>query len=155
MRKGSAKKRPLLPDPKYKDPLVTRFVNNLMKEGKKNLAYNIFYHVIDRITEKTGEPGLEVWRKALNNVAPTIEVKRRRVGGPTLQVPVEVRPDRKIALSIRWILEQARSRGEKTIKDKLVNELIAASQGEGKAVKKKMDTHKMAESNRAFSHFRL
>jgi len=155
MRKGSAKKRPILPDPKYKDPLVTRFVNNLMQAGKKNLAYAMFYDAINTIAEKTGEGGLEVWKKALNNVTPAVEVKRRRVGGATLQVPIEVRPDRRISLSIKWLIGQARLRGEKTMKEKLVNEIIAASQGEGRAVKKKVDTHKMAESNRAFSHFKL
>jgi small subunit ribosomal protein S7 len=155
MRKGSPKKRALLPDPKYKDPLVTRFVNNLMKAGKKNLAYRIFYEAVDIISEKTGEAGLDVWRKALSNVSPSVEVKRRRVGGATLQVPIEVRPDRKISLGIKWLLEQARLRGEKTMQDKLAYEIMAASQGEGKAVKKKVDTHKMAESNRAFSHYKI
>ena len=155
MRKGSAKKRHILPDPKYKDPLVTRFVNNLMKAGKKNLAYAIFYDAIDIISEKTKEEGLEVWKKALSSITPSVEVKRRRVGGAIFQVPVEVRPDRKVSLSIKWLISQVRLRGEKTMKEKLVNEIIAASQGEGKAVKKKVDTHKMAESNRAFSHFKL
>lgn len=155
MRKGSPKKRTLLPDPKYKDTLVTRFVNNLMKSGKKNLAYNIFYDAVDIVGNKTGEPGLEVWKKALSNVFPSVEVKRRRVGGATLQVPIEVRPDRRIALGIKWLLEQARLRGEKTMQEKLAYEILAASQGEGKAVKKKVDMHKMAESNRAFSHFKI
>ncbi len=155
MRKGSPKKRTLLPDPKYKDVLVTRFVNNLMKEGKKNLAFNIFYDAVNIVGEKTGEAGLEVWKRALSNIFPAVEVKRRRVGGATLQVPIEVRPDRRISLGIKWLLEQARSRGEKTMQEKLAYEIIAASQGEGKAVKKKADMHKMAESNRAFSHFRL
>lgn len=155
MRKGSAKKRHILPDPKYKDPLVTRFVNNLMKAGKKNLAYAIFYDAIDIISEKTNEEGLEVWKKALSSITPSVEVKRRRVGGATFQVPVEVRPDRKVSLSIKWLISQVRLGGEKTMKEKLVNEIIAASQGEGKAVKKRIDTHKMAESNRAFSHFKL
>ena len=155
MRKGSAKKRHILPDPKYKDPLVTRFVNNLMKAGKKNLAYAIFYDAIDIISEKTKEEGLEVWKKALSSITPSVEVKRRRVGGAIFQVPVEVRPDRKVSLSIKWLISQVRLRGEKTMKEKLANEIIAASQGEGKAVKKKVDTHKMAESNRAFSHFKL
>lgn len=155
MRKGSPKKRTLLPDPKYKDTLVTRFVNNLMKSGKKNLAYNIFYDAVDIVGNKTGEPGLEVWKKALSNVFPSVEVKRRRVGGATLQVPIEVRPDRRISLGIKWLLEQARLRGEKTMQEKLAYEILAASQGEGKAVKKKVDMHKMAESNRAFSHFKI
>ena len=155
MRKGQAKKRLLLPDPKYKDQLVTRFVNSLMKDGKKSLAHTLFYDAIDKITEKTEEEGFEVWKKALNNVMPVIEVKRRRVGGTTLQVPVEVRADRKIALGIKWLINYARKRGERTMIERLVNETIAASKGEGNAVKKKNDTHKMAESNKAFSHFRI
>ena len=155
MRKGSPKKRTLLPDPKYKDILVTRFVNNLMKSGKKNLAYNIFYEAVDMVSSKTGEAGIEIWKKALTNVFPAVEVKRRRVGGATLQVPIEVRPERRISLGIKWLLEQARLRGEKTMQEKLAYEIIAASQGEGKAIKKKMDVHKMAESNRAFSHFKI
>ncbi len=155
MRKGQAKKRPILPDPKYKDSLVARFVNCLMKDGKKSLAYSIFYESIDRITEKTGEEGLAVWKQGLSNVMPTIEVKRRRVGGATFQVPIEVRSDRKVSLGIKWLISCTKARGEKTMVDKLVNETIAASKGEGNAVKKKNDTHKMAESNRAFSHFRF
>jgi small subunit ribosomal protein S7 len=155
MRKGSPKKRTLLPDPKYKDLLVTRFVNNLMKEGKKNLAFHIFYDALDIVENKAQEPGLEVWKKALNNVFPSVEVKRRRVGGATLQVPIEVRPERRISLGIKWLLEQARLRSEKTMQEKLAGEIIAASQGEGKAVKKKTDMHKMAESNKAFSHFKI
>ena len=155
MRKGQAPKRFLLPDPKYKDPLVTRFVNSLMKDGKKSLAYALFYDAIDKITEKTEEAGLEVWKKALNNVIPAVEVKRRRVGGTTFQVPVEVRADRKISLGIKWLIKYARTRGEKTMTERLVNETIAAAKEEGNAVKKKNDTHKMAESNRAFSHFRI
>lgn len=155
MRKGSAKKRHILPDPQYQDPLVTRFVNNLMRAGKKSLAYALFYDAIGIIAEKTGEEGLAVWKKALNNITPVVEVKRRRVGGSTLQIPVEVRPARRVSLGIKWLIGQARLRSEKTMKEKLVNEIIAASQGEGRAVKKKIDTHKMAESSRAFSHFRL
>jgi len=155
MRKGTPTKKILLPDPKYKETLVTRFVNNLMKRGKKNLALTIFYKSLDLVQEKTNEPGLEVWKKALNNVFPSIEVKRRRIGGATIQVPVEVWPDRKISLGIKWLLEQARLRNEKTMQEKLANEIIAASQGEGKTVKKKSDTHKMAESNRAFSHLKI
>lgn len=155
MRKGSAKKRHILPDPQYKDPLVTRFVNNLMKAGKKNLAYALFYDAVRIIAEKTEEEGLAVWKKALENVTPVVEVKRRRVGGATLQVPIEVRSDRKVSLAIKWLIGQARLRNEKTMKEKLVNEIIAASKGEGRAMKKKTDTHKMAESNKAFSHFRI
>ena len=155
MRKGSAKKRHILPDPQYKDPLVTRFVNNLMQAGKKNLAYALFYDAVRIIAEKTEEEGLAVWKKALENVTPVVEVKRRRVGGATLQVPIEVRSDRKVSLAIKWLIGQARLRNEKTMKEKLVNEIIAASKGEGRAMKKKTDTHKMAESNKAFSHFRI
>jgi small subunit ribosomal protein S7 len=155
MRKGQAKKRALLPDPKYRDLLVTRFVNSLMKDGKKNLAYSLFYDAIDKIAEKTDEEGLGVWKKALNNVIPSIEVKRRRVGGSTFQIPIEVRAARKIALGVKWLVNCARARGEKTMTERLVNEIIAASKGEGNAVKKKNDIHKMAESNRAFSHFRI
>jgi small subunit ribosomal protein S7 len=156
MRKGSAKIRPLLPDPKYKDPLVTRIANNIMKSGKKGLAYTILYTALDMITEKTGEAGIEVLKKALHNISPTVETKRRRVGGATLQVPIEVREHRKIYLAIKWLLDEARSRsGEKTMEGKLAYEIIAASKEEGKAFKKKVDMHKMAESNRAFSHFRI
>ncbi|MHA7877322.1 MAG: 30S ribosomal protein S7 [Bacteroidota bacterium] len=155
MRKGKAPKRSLLPDPKYKNTLVTRFVNSLMKDGKKNLAYALFYNAIDKVTEKTEEEGLEVWKRALNNVIPSIEVKRRRVGGSTFQIPVEVRADRKVALGVKWLINCARTRGEKTMIERLVYEIIAAAKGEGNAVKKKNDIHKMAESNRAFSHFRI
>lgn len=155
MRKKNAKKRYILPDPKYQDILVTRFVNNLMKAGKKNLAYALFYDTIDVVTEKTGDQGLAVWKKALQNTTPAVEVKRRRMGGTTLQVPVEVRPDRKLSLSIKWLIGQARLRNEKSMKEKLVHEIIAAAQGEGRAVKKKTEIHKMAESNKAFSHLSI
>lgn len=155
MRKGSPKKRELLPDPKYKEVMVTQFVNNLMKEGKKSLAFKIFYNAIDKVGAKTGEAGLEVWKKALENVSPVIEVKRRRVGGATVQVPIEIRPTRKVSLGIKWMITQARLRSENTMEDKLACEIIAASQGEGKAVKKRTDVHKMAESNKAFSHFKF
>lgn len=155
MRKGSPKKRTLLPDPKYKDVMVTQFVNNLMKEGKKSLAFRIFYNAIDKVGEKTGETGLEVWKKALENVFPVVEVKRRRVGGATVQVPVQIRPTRRVSLGIKWMITQARLRSENTMEDKLAYEIIAASQGEGKAVKKRTDVHKMAESNKAFSHFKF
>jgi len=155
MRKGSPKKRVLLPDPKYKDILVTQFVNNLMKEGKKSLAFRIFYNAIDKVGEKTGGVGFEIWKKALDNVVPVVEVKRRRVGGSTVQVPVEIRPTRRLSLGIKWLITQARLRSENTMEDKLVYEIIAASQGEGKSVKKRTDVHKMAESNKAFSHFKF
>jgi small subunit ribosomal protein S7 len=155
MRKAKPKKRYLLPDPKYKDVLVTKFVNNLMYEGKKSLAYSIFYGAIDLVSEKTKEDGLEVWRRALNNVMPSVEVRSRRVGGATFQVPTEVRPERKISLGIKWLIKYARMRNDKTMKECLANEIIAASKGEGAAVKKKDDTHRMAEANKAFSHFKF
>ncbi|WP_205501697.1 30S ribosomal protein S7 [Rufibacter psychrotolerans] len=155
MRKAKPKKRILLPDPKYKETLVTRFVNYLMVDGKKSLAYKIFYDACDLVEKRTKENGLETWKKALNNIMPGVEVKSRRVGGATFQVPTEVRPDRKISLGIKWMITYARKRGEKTMMDKLAGEIIAAAKGEGAAVKKKDDTHRMAEANKAFSHFRF
>ncbi|MGD1839937.1 MAG: 30S ribosomal protein S7 [Thermonemataceae bacterium] len=155
MRKGRPAKRYVLPDPKYKDTLVTIFVNSLMYDGKKGIAYNIFYQALDLVAEKTNEDGLETWKKALNNVMPGAEVRSRRVGGATFQVPTEVRPDRKISLGIKWLIRFARARGEKSMVERLANEIIAASKGEGAAVKKKDDTHRMAEANKAFSHFRF
>lgn len=155
MRKAKPKKRYILPDPKFGDTMVTKFVNYLMMEGKKSLAYKIFYDALDIVAEKTGEDGLEVWRRALNNVMPSVEVKSRRVGGATFQVPMEVRPDRKITLGIKWMIRYSRSRGEKTMTQRLANEIIAAAKGEGAAVKKKDDTHRMADANKAFSHFRF
>lgn len=155
MRKAKPKKRYILPDPKFGDTLVTKFVNNLMFDGKKSGSYSTFYDAIEIVQKKTNEDGLEVWKKALNNVMPSVEVKSRRVGGATFQVPLEVRPDRKIALGIKWLIRYARTRGEKTMTDKLAGEIIAASKGEGAAVKKKDDTHRMAEANKAFSHFRF
>ena len=155
MRKAKPKKRLLLPDPKYKETLVTRFVNYLMYDGKKSIAYNIFYDACDVVEKRTKENGLEQWKKALNNIMPGVEVKSRRVGGATFQVPTEVRPDRKISLGIKWMIMYARKRGEKTMTDKLAGEIIAAAKGEGAAVKKKDDTHRMAEANKAFSHFRF
>ncbi len=156
MRKSKPKKRYLLPDPKFKDTLVTKFVNYLMEQGKKSVAYNIFYDAIEIVEKKAGgEPGLEVWKRAMNNLMPAVEVKSRRVGGATFQVPVEIRPERRINLSIKWLIEYSRARGEKTMMDKLAAEILAASKGEGAAMKKKDDTHRMAEANKAFSHFRL
>lgn len=155
MRKAKPKKRYLLPDPKFKDPLVTRFVNNLMYDGKKSIAYDIFYTACDIIEKRTSESGLEVWKRALNNIMPAVEVRSRRVGGANFQVPSEVRPDRKISLGIKWLIKYSRSRGEKTMHERLAGEIIAASKGEGAAVKKKDDTHRMAEANKAFSHFRF
>jgi small subunit ribosomal protein S7 len=155
MRKAKPKKRYLLPDPKFQDTLVTKFVNYLMEEGKKSTAYNIFYDAIELVEKKTNESGLEVWKRAMNNVMPAVEVKSRRVGGATFQVPIEIRPERKINLSIKWLIDYSRMRGEKTMMDKLAGEIIAASKGEGAAIKKKDDTHRMAEANKAFSHFRF
>lgn len=155
MRKSKPKKRYILPDPKFNDTLVTRFVNYLMIDGKKSKAYKMFYEALDMVAEKTGEDGLETWKKALNNIMPSVEVKSRRVGGATFQVPLEVRPDRKITLGIKWMIRYARLRGEKTMRDRLAGEIIAGSKGEGAAIKKKDDTHRMAEANKAFSHFRF
>ena len=155
MRKAKPKKRYILPDPKFSDTLVTKFVNYLMVDGKKSVAYNIFYDAVAIVEEKTGENGLETWKKALNNIMPAVEVKSRRVGGATFQVPMEVRPERKVTLGIKWMIRYSRLRGEKTMKDRLAGEIIAASKGEGAAVKKKDDTHRMADANRAFSHFRF
>ena len=155
MRKAKPKKRYLLPDPKFSDTLVTKFVNSLMYDGKKSTAYSIFYDAVALVEKKTSESGLEVWRKALNNMSPQVEVRSRRVGGSTFQVPTEVRPDRKMALGMKWLINYARSRGEKTMTDKLAGEIISASKGEGAAVKKRDDVHRMAEANKAFSHFRF
>ncbi len=155
MRKAKPKKRYVLPDPKFHDTLVTQFVNCLMEDGKKNVAYAIFYDAVQLVGERTGDNGIEVWKKALNNIIPAVEVKSRRVGGSTFQVPLEVRPGRKNSLGIKWMIRYARMRGEKTMKDRLAGEIIAASKGEGAAVKKKDDTHRMAEANKAFSHFRF
>jgi small subunit ribosomal protein S7 len=155
MRKAKPKKRYILPDPKFSDTLVTRFVNNLMVDGKKSIAYSIFYDALELVEKKTSENGLETWKKGLNNIMPSVEVKSRRVGGATFQVPLEVRPDRKISLGIKWMIWFSRKRGEKTMTDRLAGEIIAASKGEGAAVKKKEDTHRMAEANKAFSHFRF
>lgn len=155
MRKSKPKKRYLLPDPKFQDTLVTKFVNYLMEQGKKSTAYGIFYDAIEQVEKKTSENGLEVWKRAMNNLMPSVEVKSRRVGGATFQVPVEIRPERKINLSIKWLIDFSRLRGEKTMMDKLAAEIIAASKGEGAAIKKKDDTHRMADANKAFSHFRF
>ncbi|HEY5919372.1 MAG TPA: 30S ribosomal protein S7 [Chryseolinea sp.] len=155
MRKSKPKKRYLLPDPKFQDTLVTKFVNYLMEQGKKSVAYNIFYDAVEQVEKKTNESGLEVWKRAMANLTPSVEVKSRRVGGATFQVPVEIRPERKVNLCIKWLIDYARQRGEKTMMDKLAAEIIAASKGEGAAIKKKDDTHRMAEANKAFSHFRF
>lgn len=155
MRKAQAKKFPLAPDPRFNDQQVTRFVNNMMWEGKKSGAYAIFYDAIDRISKITGEDGYEVWKKAIANVTPGVEVKSRRIGGATFQIPAEVRADRKTSLSIKWLIRFSRDRNGRSMAEKLANELIAASKGEGAAFKKKEDTHRMAEANKAFAHFRI
>ncbi|WMN11802.1 30S ribosomal protein S7 [Marivirga salinae] len=155
MRKAKPKKRYILPDPKFGDTLVTKFVNYLMVDGKKSVAYGIFYDALSLVEEKTKENGLEVWKKALANISPAVEVKSRRVGGATFQVPLEVRPERKVSLGIKWMITFSRKRGEKTMMERLAGEIVAASKGEGAAIKKKDDTHRMAEANKAFSHFRF
>lgn len=155
MRKAQAKKLPLAPDSRFNDTLVTRFVNNIMWEGKKSIALKIFYDAIDKVAEITGEDGYEIWKKALSNVTPAVEVRSRRIGGATFQIPTEVRPDRKISLCIKWIVRYSRERNGRTMAEKLANEIVAASKGEGGAFKKKEDTHRMAEANKAFSHFRI
>lgn len=155
MRKQQAKKLPLAPDPKFNDKLVTRFVNTLMWEGKKTTAFTIFYDALDKVSKITNEEGYEIWKKALQNVTPAVEVRSRRIGGATFQIPAEVRPDRKISLSMKWMIRFARERNGKTMADKLANEIVAASKGEGGAFKRKEDTHRMAEANKAFAHFRV
>ncbi|MFQ5478537.1 MAG: 30S ribosomal protein S7 [Candidatus Binatia bacterium] len=153
-RKGPARKRELLPDPKYKEKLVTQFVNGMMLEGKKSLAERIFYSALELVEERTTDGGLETFKKAMDNVKPSVEVRSRRVGGATYQVPIEVRPSRRTALAIRWIVSNARSRSEKTMRDRLAAELIEAANNRGSAVKKREDTHRMAEANKAFAHYR-
>jgi small subunit ribosomal protein S7 len=155
MRKSKPKKRYILPDPIYGDTLVTKFVNYLMVDGKKSLSYGIFYDAIKIVEEKTSENGIDIWKLALKTVMPAVEVKSRRVGGATFQVPIEVRPERKTSLGIKWMIKYSRLRGEKTMKERLAGEIIAAAKGEGASVKKKDDTHRMAEANKAFSHFRF
>src|SRR5690554_2230524 len=156
MRRKTAKKRITLPDPKFNEIIVTKFVNNMMLSGKKNLAYNIFYDAIAIVDEKSEETsGLEVWKKALANVTPAVEVKSRRVGGATFQIPQPVRENRKMAISMQWLIGYSRKRNEKTMSQRLAYEIIAAAQEEGAAFKKKEDTHRMVEANRAFSHFRF
>ena len=156
MRKARAKKRPLLPDPKFKSQEVTRFVNNLMLHGKKSIAYTIFYDAIEMVDSKVeDENGLDTWRKALENVTPQVEVRSRRVGGATFQIPQPIRDDRKTSMGMKWLISFSKKRNEKTMAEKLAAEIIAASKEEGAAFKKKEDTHRMAEANKAFSHFRF
>jgi small subunit ribosomal protein S7 len=158
MRKRQAKKRPLLPDPKFNDQLVTRFVNNLMWDGKKSVAFKVFYDALDIVETKKQDAeksALEIWKDALTNVMPHVEVRSRRVGGATFQIPMQIRPDRKVSMAIKWLILYTRRRNEKSMAGKLASEILAAAKEEGAAVKKRMDTHKMAEANKAFSHFRF
>ena len=158
MRKRQAKKRPLLPDPKFNDQLVTRFVNMMMWDGKKSVAFRVFYDAIDIIEEKNTDEettALQIWKDALTNVMPHVEVRSRRVGGATFQIPMQIRPDRKISTAMKWLINFSRKRNEKSMAQKLAAEILAASKEEGAAVKKRVDTHKMAEANKAFSHFRF
>jgi small subunit ribosomal protein S7 len=158
MRKRQAKKRPLLPDPRFDDQLVTRFVNMLMWDGKKSVAFKVFYDAIDIVDEKKTDEektALELWKDALSNVMPHVEVRSRRVGGATFQIPMQIRPDRKISTAMKWLISFSRKRNEKSMAQKLAAEILAASKEEGAAVKKRVDTHKMAEANKAFSHFRF
>ncbi len=155
MRRKQAEKRIPIPDPIYGDVTVAKFIAAIMRDGKKSVAQRLVYGAFDTIEERTGEAGVEVFRKALGNVAPLVEVKSRRVGGATYQVPIEVRPERRTSLAFRWLIQYAKQRGDKSMANRLAAELIAASRGEGGAVKKKDDTHRMAEANKAFSHFRL
>jgi small subunit ribosomal protein S7 len=155
MRKTTPKRIARTPDPRFNDALVTRFVNNIMNDGKKSIAFAIFYDAIDIVEKRTEENGHEVWKRALENVSPGVEVKSRRVGGATFQIPMEIRPDRRIALGIKWLIMYSRKRNEKSMAQRLASEIVAASKGEGSAHKKKEDTHRMAEANKAFSHFRF
>ena len=157
MRKRKAKKRPLLPDPRFNDQLVTRFVNNLMWSGKKSVAFTIFYDAIDIVDAKKQDDekdALQVWKDALSNVMPHVEVRSRRVGGATFQIPMQIRPDRKISMAMKWLISYSRKRNEKSMALKLASEILAAEKEEGGAVKKRVDTHKMAEANKAFAHYR-
>lgn len=155
MRKSVAKKHKLLPDPKYGDELLMKFVNNIMLQGRKSTAFNIVYGALEIVEEKTGESGLEVWKKALANVTPAVEVKSRRVGGATFQIPTEIAQGRKTSLGMKWMINYSRKRSGRSMREKLSAEIIAAANNEGAAFKKKEDTHKMAEANKAFSHFRV
>lgn len=158
MRKTKAKKRPLLPDPKFNDQLVTRFVNNLMTDGKKSIAFKIFYDALEIVETKKEDQeksSLDIWKDALENVMPHVEVRSRRVGGANFQIPMPIRPDRKISMAMKWLIKYSRDRNEKAMSQKLAAEILAAAKEEGAAVKKKTDTHRMAEANKAFSHFRF
>ena len=153
-RRSPAEKRETPPDPRFQSPAVTKFINNLMLDGKKSVAERIFYTAIEILEKRSGTSGLEAFEQALNNAKPALEVKSRRVGGATYQVPIEVRPDRRTALATRWLIGFARARSEKSMAERLAGEFLAASRGEGNTIKKKEDTHRMAEANKAFAHYR-
>jgi small subunit ribosomal protein S7 len=155
MRKRKPKLRIISPDPRYGDVVVTQFVNNMMWQGKKSVAFRIFYDAMDIIKERTKQDEHAIWKKALNNAMPQVEVRSRRIGGATFQIPTEIRAKRKMSIGMKWLIRFSRARSGKGMAEKLAAELIAASKGEGAAVKRKEDTHKMAESNRAFAHFRV
>lgn len=155
MRKTKPKARIILPDPKFNDVQVTKFVNNLMLDGAKSTSYEIFYDAIEEVANKTNEEGLAVWKKALENVTPQVEVRSRRVGGATFQIPQEIRQSRKTSMAMKWMIDYSRKRNDKSMARKLANEIVAAYKEEGGAFKKKEDTHRMAEANKAFSHFRF
>jgi small subunit ribosomal protein S7 len=155
MRRRKVKERIILPDPRFNEVVVTKFVNNLMLDGKKNTAFKIFYDAVDIIEEKTKESGLDSWKSALKNVTPAVEVRSRRVGGATFQIPQQVRDSRKESLAMKWMIGFARKRNDKTMAQRLANEIMAGAKEEGGAFKKKEDTHRMAEANKAFSHFRF
>ena len=154
-RKGHNQKRDVLADPLYNDKVVTKLINNIMLDGKKGIAQKIVYGAFDRVEEKTGKPALEVFEEAMNNVMPVLEVKARRIGGDTYQVPIEVRPDRRQALALRWLTMFSRKRSEKTMQERLANEIMDAANNTGASVKRKEDMHKMAEANKAFAHYRF
>lgn len=154
MRKRKPKLRVLQPDPRFADPLVTQFVNNMMWAGKKSAAYKIFYDAMDKIQERSGEEPHDTWQKALNNIYPAVEVRSKRVGGATFQIPTDIRPRRRISVGMKWLIKYSRARSGKGMAEKLAAEILAASKGEGAAVKKREDTHRMAEANKAFAHFR-
>ena len=158
MRKKQAKRRPLLPDPKFNDQLVTRFINMMMWNGKKSIAFKVFYDAIDIVEEKNTDEeksALEIWKDALSNVMPHVEVRSRRIGGATFQIPRQIRPDRKVSMAMKWLIGFSRKRNEKSMARRLASEVLAAAKEEGAAVKKRVDIHKMAEANKAFSHFRF
>ena len=155
MKKKKAHKRYVQPDPKFGDVMVTQFVNRLMYEGKKSVAYGIFYGALSMVEDRTKENGMDIWKKAIQNVGPSVEVKTRRIGGANFQIPTEVRGERRASVAMKWLIQYSRERNGRSMADKLATELVAASKGEGGAFKKKEDTHKMAEANKAFAHFKF